>query len=41
MAIEAVEEHPVTKVLDFSYGCQQGGLLTQNLSVYKNINAMK
>lgn len=33
MTIETVEEHPVTEILDFCDGSQQGGLLVHYLSV--------
>lgn len=41
MTIETVEEHPVTEILDFCDGSQQGGLLVHYLSVlekkYQNL----
>lgn len=42
MTIETVEEHPVTEILDFCDGSQQGGLLVHYLSVLeKNIKILK
>lgn len=41
MTIETVEEHPVTEILDFCDGSQQGGILVHYLSVlekkYQNL----
>lgn len=38
MTIETVEEHPVTEILDFCDGSQQGGLLVHYLSVLEKIS---